>query len=254
MTNYNYDGFADPLASAQQFLQLAIADYRANQASLQEARSYRAILSEEPTHLQQHLAATDGYWELLFDWRLAHRRAVLDEDLAGAHVRDALLEVKDRQRAYDRLRRQAGLAVPEQDPWAEEQQEHCLRGEPQTESSQSWTGTAAAAKLPSAWKHAANAALLDRAAMTAFPDPPASNCGRARCALERPLRVLEACECNVAAALRLDPEYPESLKTERVRWHPDKFGVCPEENMELFKKKATEIFVVANRLYEKDGK
>jgi hypothetical protein len=107
---------------------------------------------------------------------------------------------------------------------------------------------------PSAWKIACDKALSDRSTMTSFPDPPYSSCAKRGCGITRNQRTLRACQCNIAAALQQDPEYPASLKAERLRWHPDKFSVCPEEHRLVFQAKAKEIFVVANHLYERDGK
>ncbi len=107
---------------------------------------------------------------------------------------------------------------------------------------------------PSAWKLECDKALSDRGNMTSFPDPPYSSCGLVGCAARRNQRALKACQCNIAEALRRDPEYPESLKSERLRWHPDKFSVCLEEHRLIFQAKAKEIFVVANHLYERDRK
>lgn len=107
---------------------------------------------------------------------------------------------------------------------------------------------------PSAWKIACDKALSDRSTMTSFPDPPYFSCANRGCGITRNQRALRACQCNIEAALQKDPEYPESLKAERLRWHPDKFSACPEEHRLVFQAKAKEIFIVANHLYESEGK
>jgi hypothetical protein len=106
----------------------------------------------------------------------------------------------------------------------------------------------------SAWKLACDKALSDRSAMTSFPDPPYYGCRLVSCTSNRNQRALKACPCNIAKALQHDPDYPESLKSERLRWHPDKFSICPEEKRAVFQAKAKEVFVVANDLYEREGK
>jgi hypothetical protein len=109
-------------------------------------------------------------------------------------------------------------------------------------------------KPPSGWKLACDKVLSDRWTMMSFPGPPYFSCENKACVVTRKQRALKACQCNITDAFQRDPEYPESLKAERLRWHPDKFSVCLEEYRLVFQAKAEEIFVVANHLYERDGK
>jgi hypothetical protein len=98
------------------------------------------------------------------------------------------------------------------------------------------------------WKREADRLLVDRAAMTTFPDLPYAKCDE--CAGNENGRALKACKCIIELALRNDPAYPASLKKERLRWHPDRFNLCPEARRQTFKAKAEEIFKVVNRLFE----
>jgi hypothetical protein len=240
MANYGYEIFTDHLNDAKQALEFSIANYRLWQIVLRDLRKGLNDVFDDP---RQHPPVS------IFEWRASVHRIMELEKVAEGYVSDTLQEVKSQQRAYDNIRRERGLEVPLCDPWAEEEQEN-MRSEPQLAGNWNRTGTPAPERPLSAWNLAANEALQDRTTMTTFPDPPASVCSKERCRLECGQRALDACECNIEAALKLDPEFPESLKAARIRWHPDKFTVCPEENVELFKKKAAEIFIVVNKLFE----
>lgn len=87
---------------------------------------------------------------------------------------------------------------------------------------------------PSKWKQACDKMLADRSKMTTFPDPPYSGCVLVSCASSWNQRALKACQCDIAKGLQRDPHCPKSLKAERLRWHPDKFGICPEEHRAAF--------------------
>ena len=41
-------------------------------------------------------------------------------------------------------------------------------------------------------------------------------------------------------------------KTERLRWHPDRFAACKEEYKERFQAMAGEVFKVINKMFEED--
>jgi hypothetical protein len=53
--------------------------------------------------------------------------------------------------------------------------------------------------------------------------------------------------------VKLSEGYPVRLKGERLRWYPDRFSRCKEELRDEFCGKATEVFVVLDRLYN-DGR
>lgn len=89
----------------------------------------------------------------------------------------------------------------------------------------------------------------DISAMTMLPDPPVFfYCLRLSCIAAQPTRALRACDCNVEADFR--SIYGLDLKTERLRWHPDRFAKCPEEYKEEFMRKGNEVLEVLNRMYE----
>lgn len=78
-----------------------------------------------------------------------------------------------------------------------------------------------------------------------FPAPPSKPCGEVSC--EAKERALQACECNIKTAFETIQDL--ELKTERLRWHPDKFtkASCGENAEE----KAKEVFVVLDAMYKK---
>jgi hypothetical protein len=43
-----------------------------------------------------------------------------------------------------------------------------------------------------------------------------------------------------------------NAKRERLRWHPDKFAACRASLQEDFKKIASEIFVVLDKMYREN--
>ena len=94
-----------------------------------------------------------------------------------------------------------------------------------------------------AWRTAVDAAFADYASMSVFTKPPALGfCEKASCSQGE--RKLEACECQIEQAFR---KAKVVLKTERLRWHPDRFSKHPE-----MVAKAEAVFKVANRMYEKE--
>jgi hypothetical protein len=246
MANYGYKNLTDALSAAEEALEFSSTIYRDWQGLLREVRAHLPVLNTRPDRLRQHLPTTEEYRASLFEWR----RVMELEEICEAYVQDSLRKIRCHQAEYNSFMRDMGLEVPSHDPWAGGEQKNMRSG---LQVADNWTGTPAQERLLSNWKHVADKALQDRATMRVFPDPPASYCGKERCSLQRVQRALDACECVIEAALKLDPEYTESLKAARVQWHPDKFQVCPEEYVELFKKKAAEIFIVANSLIE-EGK
>ena len=95
----------------------------------------------------------------------------------------------------------------------------------------------------------ADAAFVDYTSLRSFPKPPASPCGKKACEMKEG-RALEACECNIRTTFK----GRANLKVERLRWHPDKFGQCPEDVREKFRKMASEIFVVLDGMYKEQQK
>jgi hypothetical protein len=86
---------------------------------------------------------------------------------------------------------------------------------------------------------------IDYANLQVFPAPPAELCGRVECARSANDRALEACPCNIRTVFTRDAI---KIKTERLRWHPDKFAQCPEVLRATFQKKAQEIFVALSNM------
>lgn len=95
--------------------------------------------------------------------------------------------------------------------------------------------------------HTVDTLLADYATLTAFPTPLAWPCSNLACAETRTTRVLAACPCNIKYLF----ECTRDLKTERLRFHPDRFSKVPEHVRESFKQMAHEIFVVVDDLYGK---
>ena len=100
----------------------------------------------------------------------------------------------------------------------------------------------------SSWWDTVATAFADLPNMVTFPEPPTrGSCGVATCLAVKNGRLLACCDCDIVAAFAA---VPTSLKTERVRWHPDRFAVCKEEHKERFQQMASEVFKVVNRMYE----
>ncbi len=99
------------------------------------------------------------------------------------------------------------------------------------------------------WLVSSKVALVDPVALTTFPVPPAWPCPGKEC--RRSARSLAACSCNIREAFRHLDGYPRSLKTERLKWHPDKFSRCSEDKVAKWKDMAKEVFVVVNEMWEK---
>ena len=96
------------------------------------------------------------------------------------------------------------------------------------------------------WVLAATEALKDYSTLSSFPSPPASACSKVSCKSET--RALAACACDIRRSLSQIPV--SKLKHFRLLFHPDKFSKCRKEMVESFKKKASEVFVVAEAMYE----
>ena len=99
-----------------------------------------------------------------------------------------------------------------------------------------------------AWLLAIDAAFANLKTMDTFPAPPAWTCGSLAC--ETTDRAISACPCN----LRVIFKGVADLKHERLRWHPDKFSICPEGCRESHQRKAKEVFVVVDSLYRNGQK
>lgn len=78
-----------------------------------------------------------------------------------------------------------------------------------------------------------------------FPDPPAFPCDNSDCKVKRDLRILEACPCNLKFVFA-----GRDAKTERLRFHPDKFSAVRAESLRAdMQAKAQEVFVAVDALY-----
>lgn len=60
-------------------------------------------------------------------------------------------------------------------------------------------------------------------------------------------RALTACACNIRQGLQFLSV--AQLKDLRLIFHPDKFSKCRVDRVELFKKQASEVFVVVDAMY-----
>jgi hypothetical protein len=104
-----------------------------------------------------------------------------------------------------------------------------------------------------AWKERCDQAFANRSTMVGFPEPPAVECSLGSCARAAQHSELSVCKCAIQSAFSLLPSlFPQGLKNERLRWHPDKFSVCSDLVRDEFRSKASELFVVVNAMYEKE--
>ena len=104
------------------------------------------------------------------------------------------------------------------------------------------------------WRRGVDAAFTSYPTMTVFPSPPVHTfphhhsltCRtRQRYSLARSL---EACDCAIRRAFQsLDVC---SISDERLRWHPDRFAMCPAEVRFEFQRKAQEVFDVLDMMYQ----
>jgi len=102
------------------------------------------------------------------------------------------------------------------------------------------------------WNERATAILLNRSVMTEILTPPSTICFETSCVASRKDRNLNACPhtvrtlmknalYGVAGELRAET-YIKVLKTERLRWHPDKFGTVDPKHKQKVVAQATELF------------
>lgn len=136
-------------------------------------------------------------------------------------------------------------------PWNEDSDEPNSK-KPRPTAQQSRPAVKPAAELAAEppryqpWVLAATEALKDYSTLSSFPSPPASACSKVSCNSET--RALAACACDIRRSLSQIPV--SKLKRFRLLFHPDKFSKCRKELVESFKKKASEVFVVAEAMYE----
>ena len=97
------------------------------------------------------------------------------------------------------------------------------------------------------WRRAVDAAMLDIAAMTVFPAPPAKTCVKRQCVRTAESRALEACPCNILEAFVNVDDL--NRRYERFRFHPDRFVVCSNEKRMDLQRMASEMFAVADKMY-----
>jgi hypothetical protein len=99
------------------------------------------------------------------------------------------------------------------------------------------------------WVSAAQEALKDYSALSSFPSPPTKPCSNMSCmnATKNPTRALTACACKIREGLQYLSV--SQLKSLRLLFHPDKFSKCRADRVELFKRQASEVFVVVEAMY-----
>ncbi|KAK5125812.1 hypothetical protein LTR85_012088 [Meristemomyces frigidus] len=92
-------------------------------------------------------------------------------------------------------------------------------------------------------------AFADYTAIRTFPEPePWVPCASLACRREEKTRALLACPCVIKTIFGgLDKG---QLKTERTRWHPDKWAKCEESLRAAFQAKGQEMFVISDRMYQ----
>lgn len=100
------------------------------------------------------------------------------------------------------------------------------------------------------WHQACVAAFLDKTNMRTFPKPPSEPCSNMACALEKKDRALKACTCNLRKIFG-SRSSTRDLKQDRVRFHPDKFASTPEVARDAILKRAKEVFVVVDAMYQR---
>ena len=105
-------------------------------------------------------------------------------------------------------------------------------------------------QLAATWQKQLTTYFTDRSNKP-FPTPPDWNCGKKACQLGRSSRALKACPCNLEALFTHMRSPKIDFKTERLRWHPDKFSDSGSSSRDEMQKKATEVFIVLEQLHQK---
>lgn len=131
----------------------------------------------------------------------------------------------------------------------ESTQDHSSRSVPPRQQNASYQPT----RTPSqqtvdSWYKYVNHCFLDYSKLQQFPIPPALSCGKPDCNATISNRPFAACECNIRISFGMIPDL--NLKRERLRWHPDKFNACTTNLQENFKKMASEVFIVLDKMYK----
>jgi hypothetical protein len=92
-------------------------------------------------------------------------------------------------------------------------------------------------------------AFRNYASLSSFPSLPAKPCSDPSCmsATKNATRALTTCACNIRQGLQYLSV--SQLKVLRLLFHPDKFSKCRADRAELFKKQASEVFVVVEAIY-----
>ncbi|KAK4609420.1 hypothetical protein CLAFUR4_14505 [Fulvia fulva] len=98
------------------------------------------------------------------------------------------------------------------------------------------------------WRTFSLNCFADYSKVLTFPAPPGGCCSSAECQAAAENRVLEACDCHIRLAFR--NARVTNFRMERLKWHPDRFGQCVDEKRAEFERKAKEMFVVVDGLYQ----
>ncbi|KAK3643163.1 hypothetical protein LTR56_005003 [Elasticomyces elasticus] len=94
------------------------------------------------------------------------------------------------------------------------------------------------------WHQACEIAFQDKTSLWIFPAPPAESCNNVACKNET--RCLAACKCNIQKAFASST----SLKTNRLRFHPDTFSKVADRYRNAIQQAAKEVFVVVERMHQ----
>jgi len=102
------------------------------------------------------------------------------------------------------------------------------------------------------WKDLCDSLFNGAALIKTFPHLPADicTCDIQVCGLRKVDTMLLACRHDVERLLKASGQYSLGwLRTERLAWHPDRFGrKCSPESKDLLLKKATEMYTIFEEL------
>jgi len=102
------------------------------------------------------------------------------------------------------------------------------------------------------WKALCDSLFNGTALITRFPHLPVDicTCDIQVCGLRKVDKLLLACRHDVEKLLKASGQYSLAwLRTERLAWHPDRFGrKCSPEYKDLLLKKATEMYTIFEEL------
>lgn len=138
---------------------------------------------------------------------------------------------------------------PKEKPQRKEKPQPKEKPHPVPQPKSSPTRAAAKPATYKEWILTAQQAFRDYTSLSSFPSPPARPCPKPSCMNEgqNRSRALTACVCNIRKGLQFLSV--AQLKDLRLIFHPDKFSKCRVDRVELFKKQASEVFVVVDAMY-----